>query len=62
MESQRTEVFSAYALFLEENIILSATSAVVLSALFVVDIDGIDGGGGSTRCYTHAKSGNGIEW
>ena len=53
MESQRTEMFSPYVLFSKEKkIILSATSDVVLSALFVVNLEGIDGGGGSTRCYT----------
>ena len=36
----------------KKKIILSATSDVVLSALFVVNLEGIDGGGGSTRCYT----------
>ena len=51
MESQRTEMFSPYVLF-SKKIILSATSDVVLSALFVVNLEGIDGGGGSTRCYT----------
>ena len=52
MESQRTEMFSPYVLFSKKKIILSATSDVVLSALFVVNLEGIDGGGGSTRCYT----------
>ena len=41
---------------------MAAISAVVLSALFVVNLDEIDGGRGSTRCYTYAKSGSGIEF
>ena len=62
MKSQRKEVFSVWVLLWKEKFSLAAISAVVLSALFVVNLDEIDGGRGSTRCYTYAKSGSGIEF
>ena len=62
MKSQRKEVFSVWVLLWKEKFSLAAISAVVLSALFVVNLDEIDGGRGSTRCYTYAKSGSGIDF
>ena len=62
MKSQRKEVFSVWVLLWKEKFSLAAIRAVVLSALFVVNLDEIDGGRRSTRCYTHAKSGSGIEF
>ena len=50
-KSENRNVFTV-CFVLEKKIILSAASDVVLSALFVVNLEGIDGGGGSTRCYT----------
>ena len=48
MKSQRKEVFSVWVLLWKEKFSLAAISAVVLSALFVVNLDEIDGGRGST--------------
>ena len=62
MKSQRKEVFSVWVLLWKEKFSLAAISAVVLKALFVVKPDEIDGSRGSTRCYTHAKSGSGIDF
>ena len=60
MKSQRKEVFSVWVLLWKEKFSLAAISAVVLSALFVINLDEIDGGRWST--YTHAKLGSAIEF
>ena len=55
MKNKRKEVFSAWVLLWKEKFSLAAISAVVLRALFVVNLDEIDGGRGSTRRYTYAN-------
>ena len=49
-KSENRSFFSVCFVLEEKKIILSTTIAVVLSALFVVNLVGIDGGGGSNRC------------
>ena len=47
---------------MEGNIEFGCYKCYCFKYTFLVNLDGIDGGGGSSRCYTHAKSENEIEF